>query len=117
MDTDRPRSRDDLDLNKLHTFIYSISSLHLAVFMSQAAMVFKKSIVFTFSHVNTYVSKIGLAIKYVKVIPGPSFAQTMMGWSPQCYISSFVEIGPLALEKKIFEWFLPYMGVAAILVM
>ena len=41
----------------------------------------------------------------------------MMGWSPQCYIPSFVEIGLLVLEKKIFEEFLPYMGVAAILVM
>ena len=27
---------------------------------------------------------------------------------------SFVEIGPLVLEKKIFEGFLPYMGMAAI---
>ena len=27
------------------------------------------------------------------------------------------EIGPPVLEKKIFEGFLPYMGVAAILVM
>ena len=32
-------------------------------------------------------------------------------------MSSFVEIGPLVLEKKIFEGFLPYMGMAAILVM
>ena len=28
----------------------------------------------------------------------------------------FVEISPLVAEK-IFEWFLPYMGVAAMLVM
>ena len=41
----------------------------------------------------------------------------MMGWSPQCYIPSFVEIGPPVPEKKIFEGFLPYMSVAAILVM
>ena len=40
-----------------------------------------------------------------------------MGWSPQYYIPSFVEIGPLVLEKKIFEGFLPYMSIAAILVM
>ena len=33
------------------------------------------------------------------------------------HIPSFVEIRPPVLEKKIFEWFLPYMGVAAILVM
>ena len=36
----------------------------------------------------------------------------MMGWSPRCYIPSFVEIGPPVLEK-IFEGFLPYMGVVA----
>ena len=41
----------------------------------------------------------------------------MKGWSPRGYIPSFVEIGLPVLEKKIFELFLPYMGVAAILVM
>ena len=40
-----------------------------------------------------------------------------MGWSPWCYIPSFVKIGPPVHKKKIFEGFLPYMGVAAILVM
>ena len=40
----------------------------------------------------------------------------MMGWSPQCYIPSFVEIGLPVPELKIFEGFLPYRGVAAILV-
>ena len=30
---------------------------------------------------------------------------------------SFVEIDPPVLEKKIFEGFLPYVGMAAILVM
>ena len=41
----------------------------------------------------------------------------MMGRSPRCYIPSFVKICPPVLEKKIFEGFLPYMGMAAILVM
>ena len=41
----------------------------------------------------------------------------MMGWNPRCYIPCFVEIGPPVLEKKIFEGFLPYMGMAAILVL
>ena len=41
----------------------------------------------------------------------------MMGRSPRCYIPSFVKIGPPVLEKKIFEGFLPYMGMAAFLVM
>ena len=41
----------------------------------------------------------------------------MMGRSPPCYIPSFVKIGPPVLEEKIFEGFLPYMGMAAILIM
>ena len=41
----------------------------------------------------------------------------MMSWSHQGYIPSFVEIGSPVLEKKIFEGFLQYMGVVAILVM
>ena len=36
----------------------------------------------------------------------------MSPWGP-----SFFEICPLVPEKKIFEGFLPYMGMAAILVM
>ena len=63
------------------------------------------------------ITKFDLAVKYVKVNPGSSFQQTMMGWSPRCYIPSFVEIGQPVPEKKIFEGFLPYMGVAATSVM
>ena len=37
----------------------------------------------------------------------------MMGWSPRCYIPSFVKNGLPVLEKKIFEGFLPYMDAAA----
>ena len=77
----------------------------------------QKSIVLTFSHVKAYVSKIDLAVKLVKFIPGSSIEQTMMNWSPQCYIPSFMEIGPPVLEMKIFEGFLPCIGMAAILVM
>ena len=40
-----------------------------------------------------------------------------MGPSPLCYTTSHKDIGPLVLEKKIFEGFLQYMGLAAILVM
>ena len=39
-----------------------------------------------------------------------SFEQTMMGFSPRCYIPSFVEIGQLVLGK-MFKWFLPYMDI------
>ena len=40
----------------------------------------------------------------------------MTGWSPLCYIPSFVEIG-LPVPEKIFDGVLPYVGMAAILVM
>ena len=43
--------------------------------------------------------------------------QFMMGSCPRCYILSFMQIGPAVPEKKIFEGFLPYMGMVAILVM
>ena len=57
------------------------------------------------------------SVKYVNVTPGSSFEQTMMDRNPRCYIPSFVEIGPPLLEKKMFEGYLPYMRMAAILVM
>ena len=34
----------------------------------------------------------------------------MMGWSPRCYIPSFVEIGLPVPEKKIFEGFFNIYG-------
>ena len=34
----------------------------------------------------------------------------MMGWSPGCYIPSFVEIGLPVPEKKIFEGFFTICG-------
>ena len=49
------------------------------------------------------------------VIPGLSFEQTMINLSLKCYIPSFKAIGLVVLEKKIFEGFLPYMGMVAIL--
>ena len=33
-----------------------------------------------------------------------------MGWSPRCYIPSFVEIGVPVPEKKIFEGFFTIYG-------
>ena len=59
------QGQEIIDLNEVHTFIDSISCLHLANFILH---------------------------------------------------TKFMEIGPLVLEK-IFEGFLPYMGVTAILVM
>ena len=40
-----------------------------------------------------------------------SFEQSMMGFSPRCYIPSFVEIGLPISEKKVFIGFLPYVGI------
>ena len=34
----------------------------------------------------------------------------MMGWSPGCYIPSFVKIGPPVLRKKIVEGFFTIYG-------
>ena len=45
-----PRSRNDLDLQYSHIFIYSIRGLLLLPFRSLAAIVFEKSIVNTFSY-------------------------------------------------------------------
>ena len=45
-----PRSRNDLDLQYSHIFIFSIRCLLLLHFMSLAAIVSEKSTVFTFSH-------------------------------------------------------------------
>ena len=95
-----PRSRNDLDLQYSHTFINSIRCLLLPNFMSLAAIVFE-----TPPHCfHFFLSK---STNYkIKVNPGSSFEQTMMGRSPRCYIPSFVEIGLPVPEIKIFEWFL-----------
>ena len=45
-----PRSRNDPDLQYLHTFIKSFSCLYLPTFRSQASIVSEKSTVFTFSY-------------------------------------------------------------------
>ena len=46
-----------------------------------------------------------------------SFEQTMMGWNPEFYIPKFMEIAMPVPKNKIFEGFLPYVVVVAILVM
>ena len=58
-----PRSRNDLDRQYSHTFIYSIRCLLLPTFRSLAAIVSEKSTVFTFSHRKALVSKFDLAVK------------------------------------------------------
>ena len=58
-----PRSRNDLDLQTLLTFIKSFRCLLLLIFRSLAAIVSEKSTVFTFSHRKAYVTKFDLAVK------------------------------------------------------
>ena len=58
-----PRSRNDLDLQYSHTFIYSIRCRLLLSFRSLSAIVSEKSTVFTFSYGKAQVSKFDLAVK------------------------------------------------------
>ena len=45
-----PRTTNDLDLQYSHSFMKSISCLHLPTFRSQGSIVSEKSTVFTFSY-------------------------------------------------------------------
>ena len=58
-----PRSRNDLDLQYSHNFIYSIRCLFLLSFRSLAAIVSEKSTVFSFSYRKAQVTKFDLAVK------------------------------------------------------
>ena len=58
-----PRSRNDLDLQYSHIFIYSIRCLLLLTFRSLAATVSEKSTVFTFSLEKPKLPKFDLAVK------------------------------------------------------
>ena len=59
----RPRSRNDLDLQYSHIFIYSIRCLLLLTFRSLAAIVSEKSTVSTFSYRKALVTTFDLAVK------------------------------------------------------
>ena len=56
-------------------------------------------------------TKLDLGVKYVKVKVVSQFEYIIMGWHSKWYISSFIVIGPLVLEKIIFDGVLQYMGV------
>ena len=58
-----PRSRNDLDLQYSHIFIYLIRCLLLLTSRSLAAIVSEKSTVFTFSYRKALVTKFDLAVK------------------------------------------------------
>ena len=57
------RSRNDLDLQYSHTFIYLIRCLLLLTFMSLAATVSETSTVFAFSFRKAQVAKFDLPVK------------------------------------------------------
>ena len=55
--------------------------------------------------------------KKVKVNPILSFEQNMISLNLWCFITSFIKIGLLISGRKIFKGYIPYMHMAAILVM
>ena len=88
----------------LNTHFHLLNCLYLPTFRSQAKIVPEKSTVFTFP-IEKPVTKFDLAVKQVKVTPGSSFEQTMMGRSPQCYIPSFMEIGRRFQRSRFLKGF------------
>ena len=58
-----PRSRNDLDLQYSHIFIYSIRCLLLLTFRSLAVIASENSTAITFSYRKAYVTKFDLAVK------------------------------------------------------
>ena len=56
-------------------------------------------------------------VKWVKVNLGSPLEQTVKGLSTWCYQLRIKFIDLRVLDKKVFEWFLPYIGMAAVLVM
>ena len=65
-----PRSRNDLDLQYSHIFIYAIRCLFLLTFRSLTAIVSEKSTVFTFSYRKTSVTKIDIAVNRSRSLQG-----------------------------------------------
>ena len=58
-----PRSRNDLELQYSHIFIYSIRCLLQVPFRSLAAIVSEKSTVFRFSYRKVQVTEFDIAVK------------------------------------------------------
>ena len=102
----------------LNTHVFSFTHLAHCIyqFSDHRLQVSEKYKVLTCSHTEVYANKFDLGLKYIEVIQVSSIEQIMIGCSPQCYIPSFMTIG-LLVREKIFEGLLPYMGMAAILVM
>ena len=85
--------------------IYHLSGHRLQLFF------LKKSAVFTFSYRKAYSKLSNLTLPQNRSwssYKGSSFERTVIGKSPRCYIISFLEIGQLVPEKKIFDFFTIY---------
>ena len=106
-----PRSRNDhdLDLQYSHTFIYSIRCQLLLTFRSLAAIVSEKSTVFTFSYRKALVTKFDLAVK--------KYTNFVELESPMLHAKFQDHRTCGSGEEDFFMFFLPYMGMAIILVM
>ena len=73
---------------------------------------------FPYCHLQVpQVTESDLGVKWVMINPDSFFEQIKMGHSSQCYIYSFKAILPLVPEKTIFQNYLQYVVMAAILVM
>ena len=77
-----PRSRNDLDLQYSHIFIYSIRCLLLLPFKSLAAIVSEKLTVFTFSNGKAQVTKFDLVVKRSRSSQGHHLNKLWCAWVP-----------------------------------
>ena len=100
----------------LTSLINSIRCLLLPTFRSLAALLSEKYTVFTFSHRNAYVTKFDVGVNQVKVNTGSSSINYDGLESPMLH-TKFPENGSTSSGEEDFLRFLPYMGMAAILVM
>ena len=103
-----PRSRNDLDLQYSHIFINLIRCMLLLTFRSLAAIVSEKSTVFTFSYRKAC---IGQGHSRVIIYTNYDGRESQMQHAKLCGNR------PASSGEEDFLRFLPYMGVAAILVM
>ena len=99
------RSVNDHDLGLSQIVVYSFIWLYVPTVTSKASIVSWKSTAWAFSHTKTNKTKFDLAVKYVKVNSGSSFEQIWQYSKNQCCTVSFMIIGLLVPDKKIFEGF------------
>ena len=112
------RSQNVLDFWYSHGFIKSFSWLLLPALTSKAATVSEKSILFTFSPIDKpMLQNLTLPSNRLSSIQGHYLNKLCWALGPWCYTPTFKAIGLLVPEKKTFEGILPYMAMAASLVL